>query len=103
MSMFEELKAGLEEAIAHQRGKKVLTLRDVTAIPAPPRYSARAIKRIRTKRFHASQAVFARLLNVSPQTVRAWEGAWRSPDAATLKLLQLADRHPELFTEAAAP
>lgn len=50
----------------------------------PPRFSAAAVRGVR-KRLGMSQAVFARILAVSPATVRAWErlGA-RSPMARRL-------------------
>jgi putative transcriptional regulator len=53
-------------------------------------------------RLHVSQAVFARLLNVSPRTVQAWESNLRRPSDAALKLLQIASRYPEILLEDAA-
>jgi hypothetical protein len=41
-----------------------------------------------------SQSVFARVLNVSPATVRGWERGARKPDGPTLRLLELAERQP---------
>jgi putative transcriptional regulator len=46
------------------------------------------IKAIREKE-HASQAVFARYLNVSPIVISQWERGERSPSGAALKLLTL--------------
>jgi putative transcriptional regulator len=46
-----------------------------------------------------SQAAFARLLNVSPRTVQAWETDARTPSDAALKLLHVAKRHPEVLLE----
>jgi hypothetical protein len=43
----------------------------------------------------AEQAVFARVLNSSPETVKAWEQGKRTPDGIALALLQVADEHPE--------
>jgi len=36
-----------------------------------------------------SQTVFARLLNISPETVKKWEQNERRPTGASLKLLNL--------------
>ena len=47
-----------------------------------------------------SQSVFARVLNVSPKTVQAWEQGIRVPSDAALKLLSIAKRHPEVLLEA---
>src|SRR5690606_31588384 len=52
-------------------GRATLTARVAEAPPAPTYTSAR-IARIRDS-LHLSQAVFAMALNVSPETVRAWE------------------------------
>ena len=45
----------------------------------------------------ASQAVFARLLNVPKGTAIAWESGARRPSGAALKLLEIARRHPEML------
>jgi putative transcriptional regulator len=44
-----------------------------------------------------SQPVFAAALNVSPETIRAWEQGKREPDGPTLRLLEVAEQHPEVF------
>ena len=77
---FNALKEGLEEAIEYEKGKQTLRSRLVELPPPPKAYSARAIKRIRTK-LNCSQAVFARILNISSKTVQAWEagGAFSQP------------------------
>jgi putative transcriptional regulator len=47
------------------------------------------------EQFNCSQAVFARLLNVSVKTLQAWEQGLRVPSDAALKLLTIAKHHPE--------
>ena len=44
-----------------------------------------------------SQPVFAAALNVSPETIRAWEQGKRTPDGATLRLLEVAEHHPDVL------
>ena len=44
-----------------------------------------------------SQAAFARILNVSPRTVQAWEADARQPSDAALKLLSVAQKYPEVL------
>ena len=66
--------------------------------------SSADIARIR-QQLNYSQSVFARVLNVSPKTVQAWEQGLRVPSDAglkllTLKLLTIAKRHPEVLLEA---
>ena len=97
----ELLVQSLEEALAIERGeaeaprrvRRVATVRDATVQP-PRGYDARAVQVIR-ERLGLSQAVFARVLNSSPETVKAWEQGKRVPDGIALALLQVADEHPE--------
>lgn len=53
---------------------------------------SREIKRIRSDA-KVTQIVFAKLLNISPETVRKWEHGDRHPTGASLKLLNLVDAH----------
>jgi putative transcriptional regulator len=54
------------------------------------------IRRIREKtRF--SQTVFARLLNVSPSSVRQWEQGKRKPTGSTKVLLDILDKKPSIL------
>ena len=48
-------------------------------------------------RLRVSQAAFARILNVSPRTVQAWETNARRPSDAALKLLSVAKKNPEVL------
>ena len=93
-SAFEKIRGGLRDAIDYHRGKRVLTVRDVhLAQPAPMR--SKDIVALRSQ-LRVSQAALARLLNVSPRTVQAWESNVRTPSDAALKLLHVAKRHPEV-------
>lgn len=90
---------GLDEAVAYEHGelhvktKRVaLTARRAEAKPAPS-CSGPWIAALRA-RLNVSQPVFAMALNVSPETVRAWEQGKREPDGAALRLLQLTDKYP---------
>jgi len=96
---YEDLKAGLEDIIAHKQGK--LDLRTIEIeIPEPPiKYRAKDIKRIR-KRFRYSQGLFSKILNVSVRTVQSWESGHRVPTHAALRLLELVDKgiyHPAIY------
>ncbi|HET7584824.1 MAG TPA: helix-turn-helix domain-containing protein [Gemmatimonadaceae bacterium] len=101
----EEIIAGLEEALAYERGElkgvKVTraTLATQRAGVAPaPSVGAQGIMALR-ERLRLSQPVFAAALNVSPETVKKWEQGTRDPDGAALRLLELADAHPEWIIE----
>lgn len=54
------------------------------------------IKKIR-QNTNLSQNVFARLLNVSPSSVRQWEQGKRQPTGSTKVLLELLDKSPEIL------
>ncbi len=101
----EMLIASLREAVQFHRGSKrpakrhrvYATARDVVA-EAPRRYGATRIRDIRN-RLGLSQTVFAATLNVSPATVRAWEQGARTPEGPSRRLLEIADRHPDILLE----
>ncbi len=54
------------------------------------------IKEIR-EQMNLSQTVFARLLNVSPSSIRQWEQGKRKPTGATKVLLELLKKSPHLL------
>jgi putative transcriptional regulator len=95
---FAELKESMQQALAFERGEKNAAdgYRVTTrAIPQPPkpRTSASIIK-LRHRMGH-SQMMFAKLLNVSVKTIQAWEQGTRKPGDVALKLLAVAEKHPE--------
>ncbi len=78
---------------------KAHTLR-TTTYKLPDRLPARSgadVRAVREK-LGASQAVLASLLNTPARTVRSWENNQRKPSGAALKLLSIAEEHPEIFT-----
>jgi len=94
--LFDRLKKGLEEGIAHERGERMLRVTEVV-VPDPPQlYSAEDVRRIRTH-LNMSQAGFARLLQVSGKTVQSWEQGTRRPQQSSARLLQFIE-HPDLLT-----
>ena len=54
------------------------------------------IKEIR-EQMNLSQTVFAKLLNVSPSSIRQWEQGKRQPTGATQVLLELLKKTPHLL------
>ena len=99
---FEQIKEGLEEALAHKEGK--ITLRsEIFEIPEPPiAYTASCIRKIRGKGNY-SQSIFAKVLNVSIKTVQSWETGERVPSHAALRLLEIVDKgiyRPEITKQA---
>lgn len=100
---------GLTEAVAVRRGereparrvRRPMTARDAVVLP-PPRYEGPGIQAIREK-LGLSQIVFARVLNASAETVKAWEQGKRQPDGMALTLLEIADTHPEALMRRVRP
>ena len=90
-----------KEAVQIERGEgeparvTKYTAAEAKVVP-PPQYVPERIKGIRDV-MALSQPVFAAALNVSPETVRAWEQGKREPDGPTLRLLEVAEQHPEVL------
>ncbi|MBK8249916.1 MAG: transcriptional regulator [Gemmatimonadetes bacterium] len=97
-AVFEELLASATEALEHAQGKR--ELRTTVLPPAPAPVSAAQVRQLR-RRLNASQAVFARYLNVSTKLVQAWEADRRRPDGPALVLLRLGTRDPATLTATA--
>ena len=98
---FGKIVKSVEEMVAYESGEK-LPLR-ITRVAIPPKspikMSKHRIIRIR-KRLHCSRLNFAQILNVSPRTLEAWEQGLREPSDAALKLLTIAEKHPEVLLQA---
>jgi DNA-binding transcriptional regulator YiaG len=73
-----------------------LDLRSVE-IPPPPRPMKGIEIRALRESLNASQALFARLLNVSSNAVESWEQGVREPRQATLKLLHIVRKNPDIL------
>lgn len=97
---FERVLRGFKQAAAHAQGKDVGARVTTIQMPASPR--ARSGKQIAAlrHRLKQSQSGFARLLNVSVRTVQAWEQEARTPSDAALKLIAVAEKHPEALFDA---
>jgi putative transcriptional regulator len=73
-----------------------VNLRTVEIPPRPKPMKPADIRALREE-LNASQALFARLLNVSSNAVESWEQGLRQPRQATLKLLHVAKKNPEVL------
>lgn len=79
------------------RQSEVLTARS-SAAERVPELTRESIAELRS-RLGLSQPVFAQALNVSAETVRAWEQGKRLPDGAAARLLELVGKHPRLLLD----
>jgi putative transcriptional regulator len=91
-----DLLESASQAFAMIQGSKLVGGRiSVRHAPAEPRpRDKKDIVKLR-ERLNFSQGMLARALNVSPSTVQAWEAGRRTPSDAALKLLAIAEKHPE--------
>ena len=96
---FAELKAGAEEALAHVQGKMVtLRTRSVPRRQKPSAFTPTRIRSIR-RRLNVSQPVFAELLYVTKATACKWEQGLRKPSGSALRLLEIAEKQPQVLVE----
>lgn len=93
-----ELLSSMQHAVEHAQG--VRNLKTTKMAKKAAKLSPTRILKIR-QALKASTPVFAAYLNVSPDTVRSWERKRKRPSGPALKLLELAEHHPELFVGSA--
>jgi putative transcriptional regulator len=92
-----DLIHGMKEALAHAKGQRTMK---TTKVPKPARtMSPASIARPR-RTLKVSTPVFAAYLNVSPDTVRSREKNRRHPSGAAHRLLQIAEKRPEILVSA---
>lgn len=95
--VFEELEQAFEQAAEHAEGKRAdLRTTHLKMPPPPPSMTSEEIVALRES-MGCSQAMFAKALNVSKRTIQGWEQGWRSPSDASLRLLEVARRHPSVL------
>jgi putative transcriptional regulator len=92
------LKSSLEDANRHAKGEITLKTTTVELPDKPPEVDADDVVRIRLDN-QMSQAVFARVLNVSPKTVQSWEQGSRKPSHASLRLIQVIRKNPQVVLQ----
>ena len=97
---FERLKIGLEEGIRHAKGEITLKTTILELPDRPPQVGADELTKLRLTS-GMSQAVFARVLNVSTKTVQSWEQGQRKPSQAALRLIQVFRQNPSGLLEVA--
>jgi putative transcriptional regulator len=97
----DQIRKGLEEAILHFRGEITLETATLAMPEPPPEVRADELTELRLAG-GMSQAVFARLLNVSTKTVQSWEQGARKPSQAALRLIQVFRNDPSGLLEVAS-
>ena len=93
-SEFKQLIGGVNEIVTHLEGKQTLRKTVITVPDEPPAYTAIEVRQLRES-LQLSQGLFAKVLNVSVNTVRKWEQDERHPSGPSARLLQIAQVRPE--------
>ncbi|MDO4978249.1 MAG: helix-turn-helix domain-containing protein [Eubacteriales bacterium] len=86
-SLFDDLKQGLEEAIAYEKGIGKARTKTYSIMPIKE-YSNKEIREIRMKA-GMTQSVFASYMGVSKKTVEAWECGRTHPNGPVFRLLDI--------------
>jgi putative transcriptional regulator len=89
--MISELEQLVTDRQKGQLAKYRVTEIDVPAIRIQ---SAGEILALREHKLRMSRAAFAKVLNVPPATLRAWECGKRNPSGAAIRLLDLVHKLP---------
>lgn len=96
MSLFDEIKLGLEQAIEYNKGN--LKAEKTTRFIAPlESFTSDEIKKIRNET-GMTQALFAKYMGVSVKTVEAWESGKNHPEGSARRLLALTRKDPSFPT-----
>lgn len=93
-SVFDSIKRGLEEAVAHARGEDVAAR--VSIIHVPETVDVRALRGSMGMTQHA----FAARYGFSLSAVREWEQGRRQPERSARILLKVIEREPEAVERA---
>lgn len=88
---FESISRGLNEAVAHAKGKKI-----IVKTYKPKAVDVSALR----QRMGMTQEQFAARFGFSVATLRHWERGDRSPQGAALVLLNVIKRAPDAVTAA---
>lgn len=89
-SLFDDLKQGLEEAVAYEKGNGKAGVKTYMIMPIK-RYSNKEIRDIRM-RAGMTQSVFASYMGVSKKTIEAWECGRTHPTGPVFRLLDILSR-----------
>ena len=89
--VYDQIREGLEDAIAIAKGEKE---------PARVHVFAPVDIVAARKKLGMSQNKFAETFGISPGTLRGWEQGRREPDGPARVLLRVIDREPEAVKRA---
>lgn len=92
MSVFDDIKAGLNQAIEYEKGN--LKAKTTTLMVEPVEsFNPEEIRSIRIET-GLTQVLFAKYMGVSVKTVEAWEAGRNHPEGAACRLLSMTRNDP---------
>ena len=91
--LFEDLKAGLEEAIDHAEGRSIAGRERIVMVTRNEIQEARL-------RMGLAQKQFAAVIGAGVDTVRKWEQGTRAPSGAAATLVKIIAHRPSIVQEA---
>lgn len=89
---YKSIRKGLEEALAHAKGKDAGARVHRVKVPEPDVAAIRAKSGL-------SQAEFARSIGVAVGTLRGWEQGRRRPEGPARVLLALIEKRPRIVQD----
>lgn len=98
MSRYDEIMAGLQEAIDYESGKPVEATVHRRSVAEVPEFTPEEIKNIRLNS-NMTQSVFAACIGVTKKAVEAWEGGRSRPDGAARRTLGLMKNNTNFAAE----
>lgn len=93
MSVFDEIKTGLNEAIEYEKNNLKTSTRTLSITPIEE-FTASEIKEIR-KNAGMTQVLFAKYLGVSLKTIEAWEAGRNQPNGTACRMLSITKKDPQ--------
>lgn len=93
MSVFDDIKLGLNEAIEYEKGHLKASTKTLSIMPIEE-FTANEIKDIR-KNAGMTQVLFAKYLGVSVKTVEAWEAGRNQPNGTACRMLSITKKDPQ--------
>jgi putative transcriptional regulator len=91
--VYDSISRGLQEALEHAQGNRVLRTARLSTIIPPPEFEADEIKGIRNT-LGMTQAFFADFMGVSQKTVEAWESGRNTPEGPARRILSIVREDP---------
>lgn len=96
MSVFDEIKTGLLQAVEYEKGNLKAGTKKMSVAPLE-QFTAAEIKNIRRKS-GLTQTLFAQFIGVSQKTVEAWESGRNHPNGTACRMLALTSVNPDFPT-----